>query len=147
MPLLDDDGLKIVIDVNKQERVYNAGNGKPRQTASTADGYVLQTRPMTADEWREKLETNINANPDKYYQRFEVSRLADELSEFAYELYETAQDIHNAGRTGRYYRNTAACRKWNSLCPYYCFCSGQANIDNLPEEFRVAENAHEELVE
>ncbi len=145
VPLLDDDDLKIVLDA-EGERVYNKTNKKPRQTASTADGYVLQTRPMTNDEWMTKLSADIATQPEKYYQRFEVPRLQTDLDEFNDELWMIAKDIGECRRLGRWYRNTANCRMWNSVCPYYPLCAGERDISNgVPDGFRQAKTLHEEL--
>lgn len=145
VPLLDEDGYKIVLD-RDGNRVNNRNN-KPRQTASKADGYEIQTRDMTAQEWREKLRTELLNNIERYYQRFEVARLSHELGEFRFELWEIAEDIGEAMRTGRFYRNTNSCQRWGSLCPYYEFCSGQACISPLPQGWRISDVAHEELEE
>jgi len=58
VPLVDEQGAKIVHDATGQ-RVKNKDGKKWRETASTADGYVLQTRPETAQEYREELEKQL----------------------------------------------------------------------------------------
>ncbi len=141
--LTDEQGIKVVLDEQGQ-RVLKA-NGEPRQTGDTAKGYTLQTRPMTAEEWDNKLSADILDRPDFYYQRFEVPRLESDLKEFAYELWDIAQDINTARKNNLWYRNTGACRAWSSLCPYYGLCSGQLSTDTLPDGFRQVETVHEEL--
>ena len=143
--MLDSSGDKIVLDQDGQRILTK--QGKPRQTASTADGFELQTREMTPCEWREKLLADINGRPDYYYQRFEVPRLESDLEEFQEELWMVAKDIIECRRSNRWYRNTNNCRMYNSLCPYYGMCSGETDISNgCPDGFRQAESAHEELV-
>jgi hypothetical protein len=144
VPLLDDAGLKIVLD-ETGERVFKS-NGEPRQTADTAKGYTLQTRDMPPEEWAAKLEQDINERPEFYYQRFEVPRLESDLAEFKAELWDIAQDIHHCRKHNLYYRNTSNCRVFNSLCPYYRICSGELSVENgVPAGFRQAETVHEEL--
>ena len=122
-------------------------NGKPRQTADTEKGYVLQTRSMTADEWREKLSADIAERPEYYFQRFEVPRLDSDIEEFKEELYMCAKDILECRRTKRWYRNTANCMAYSSVCPYYPLCAKERDMSNgCPEGYRVAESLHEELV-
>lgn len=145
VPVLDDDDFKIVLDENN-ERVYNA-NEKPRQTASTKDGYSIKVRLMTPQEWAEKLSTHITDNMERYYQRFEVPRMADDLAEFNVELWQIAKDILECRNLGRWYRNTSNCKMWNSLCPYYVLCAGERDLSNgVPAGFRQVETVHEELV-
>jgi hypothetical protein len=50
IPMLDVDGVKIVLDANRQ-RVKNKDGKSWRQTSDTEKGYVLQTRPMEPEEW------------------------------------------------------------------------------------------------
>lgn len=145
VPLTDVEGIKIVLDITG-ERVFNA-NGKPRQTSDTDKGYVLQTRDMTCDEWQQKLSADIASRPEYYFQRFEVPRLDADLVEFCHELWDISQDVNNCRRNNLWYRNTGNCRNYNSVCPYYGFCSGELSVENLPETFRIAETAHEELEE
>jgi hypothetical protein len=139
--VLDEEGLKIVTDENG-ERVYNK-NGSPRQSAG--NGYTMQTRDMQPHEWQEKLQADIDSRPEFYFQRFEVPRLESDIQEFQAELWDIAKDIHLCRKNNLYYRNTSACRNYNSLCPYYGFCSGELIIDPLPEGYRRADKVHEEL--
>lgn len=144
VPVLDAEGLKIVND-NTGQRVLN-GNGSPRQTASTANEYVILVRPMRPDEWADKLTVHIKADPERYFQRFEVPRMADDLEEFNTELWMSAQEIMTCRRLGRWKRMTGSCRKWNSLCPYYPLCAGERDLSNgVPAGFRQVLTVHEEL--
>ena len=144
VPLTDNDGLKVVLDADGC-RVMN-GNGKPRQTADTAMGYVLQTRPMTPEEWRQKLASDILERPEYYYQRFEVPRLDCDLERFNIELSMVAKDILECRRRKHWYRNTNNCRMYSSICPYYPLCSGEVDAEHgCPQGFRQSETFHEEL--
>lgn len=144
--MTDENGLKIVLDANGQ-RVFKK-DGQPRQTGSTDDGYVLQSRPMTPDEWYIKLVDDISARPEFYYTRFEVPLLETDIEQFKSELWDTAQDIMTCRNKSRWYRNTNSCRRFNRLCSYYGLCSGQIDASNgVPAGFRQSENAHEELSE
>jgi CRISPR/Cas system-associated exonuclease Cas4 (RecB family) len=59
VPLLDDNGCKIVTDIATGERVYNA-NGTPRQSAG--NGLKLETRTETSEEFVERLREDIRNN-------------------------------------------------------------------------------------
>ncbi len=132
VPKLDDNGLKVVLDTT-QNRVFNA-NGKPRQTASTKDNWKIHTRPMTTDEWGEKLNADIGARPEYYYARQEIPRLDGDLDDYAYELWDIAHTIRDARNNDRWYRT--ANRDTCSWCSYYGRCTRKCNpSDTLPEGF------------
>lgn len=141
VPALDADGLKVVLD-ETGARATNK-NGSPRQTAG--EGLTLQARPMTPDEWREKLAADIASRPEYYFDRFEVPRLQQDLDEYSHELWWIADAIRNCRRTGHWFRNTSSCRKFNRLCPYYVLCAGLVDTAGVPAGFRQAGCAHEEL--
>ena len=144
VPELDEDGLKIVVDEDGNR--IRASTGRWRQTADSAGHWVVLTRPMTPEEWREKLTDDIQFRPSYYYARFEVPRLESDLAEFETELWMCAKDILECRRLKRWYRNTNHCRLYNSLCAYYPLCSGRVDTTNgCPSGFRVAETDHEEL--
>lgn len=167
VPVLDADGLKIVLDANGQ-RVLNASTkakkscetckgdgltdagkdcpctlGKPRQTADTAAGYVLQTRPMTPAEVETRIYEDIQTRPDWYFQRQPVPRLDAEIMEHAEEVWGHAQDLIAARRAQRWPRNSGACLLYGSACKFLPLCSGH----DTPESDRWVrkENVHAEL--
>lgn len=144
VPVLDEHKLKVVHNPDGS-RAYTKQH-KPRQTADVAAGQVLETRPMTPKQWGAKLTTDIASRPAYYYQRFEVPRLDSDLEEYRHELWWIADSIRQCRNSGHWFRNTSSCRKYNSLCPYYPLCAGQADITaGVPAGFRQAEVAHEEL--
>lgn len=144
IPLLDDDGQKIVLDATGQ-RVYTK-QGKPRQTGDAASGYVLQTRPETPAEYGERLLADIGARPDYYYQRREVPRMDDDLVECQYELWQQAQQLIEMRRHGRWYRHvTRACNQ----CEFAGLCLNNVQVDpaSPPSGFTILTDVHPELRE
>jgi hypothetical protein len=143
VPFLDADGLKIVYTENG-ERVFNA-NGKPRQTASTNNGYILQNIPMTVEDWGTKLNTDIGERPEFYYARQEIPRLDGDIEDYQHELWEIAHTIRDARNGNRHYRtaNKDTC----SWCAYYGLCTSKydPSTDSLPEGFEIVINRHPEL--
>lgn len=144
VPLLDSGGIKIVLDRNG-ERV-RTGKGAFRQTGSTEDGYILQTRPMTIEEWGEKLTNDIAERPDFYFQRIEVPRLDQDLYEYQSEIWEIQQAIRTAQKSGHWFRtvNKNTC----SFCPYFDICASGRVIDRNatpPEGFEFVDDLHPEL--
>lgn len=146
VPVLDESKDKIVLD-RDGKRVYTKQH-KPRQTASIADEWTVQTLPMTRKQWGGKLDRDILERPEFYYQRFEVPRLDADLEEFQHELWDMAQDINQCHKTGRWYRRTSACRNYSRLCDYYPLCVGECDTTaGCPAGFRQAETVHEELAD
>jgi hypothetical protein len=145
IPLLDDEGFKIVLDANN-ERVYTKDGKKPRQTALTADGWVLQTRVMNPHEWAEKLTEDIAQRPEYYYGRREIARLDSELVEAMEEFWDVQKAIADAQNKNAWYRTVS--RDTCPYCPFFSLCSSKFAPDMpLPVGFVRVENRHQELGE
>jgi hypothetical protein len=145
VPLVDESGTKIVLD-QSGERVKTKDGKKWRQTGDAELGYVLQTRPMTVEEWGEKLTADIIERPDFYFARVEVPRLDQDVAEFQSELWDVQLAIREAQKTGRHYRTVS---KQCVYCPYFAICSENQVVraDNPPIGFVVLSNRHPELGE
>lgn len=143
IPLLDDDGQKVVLDA-AGERVFTK-QGKPRQTSDTAAGYVLQTRLETPAEFGARLLADIGERPDYYYQRREVPRLADDLEECRYELWQQSQQLIEMRRHGRWYRNVA--HNTCAYCQFAGLCLNNVHVtpENPPSGFTILADVHPEL--
>lgn len=172
IPLLDDEGRKIVLDAQGQ-RVFNrlkpnkkckwcrgsgtiegdepdepcpciCTRGKPRQTGDKEKGYVLQSRPMTRKEWGERLLADIGERPDFYYARHEIARLDDDIDEMMEEVWDVQQTIRNAQKTGRWFKTVGHdnCK----YCPFFAMCvSKTIPTDHVPDGFVKLDNPHPEL--
>lgn len=97
------------------------------------------------EEYRDRLREHIAENPDRYYQRGEVVRLADQEEEAAYDAWQTARLIREAKSTGHHIRNPDACSRWGRTCFAFDACTGLTSLDN-PAQFRRVE-IHSELTE
>jgi hypothetical protein len=67
VPVLDEHGNKVVLDA-QGERVRTA-QGKWRQTGDTVQGFVLQTRPETIEEFQQRVAGVVTEAPEKYFAR------------------------------------------------------------------------------
>lgn len=142
VPILDANGIKIVLD-RDNVRVFNK-NGAPRQTGDTALGYEIQTRPMTSDEWGEKLTADIQDRPDYYFARVEIARLDQDLKECAFELWDIQKTIRDAQVNDRWYRtcNKNTC----GFCAFFSPCTqGWKRGDRTPIGFQIVGDLHPEL--
>lgn len=142
VPVLDELGAKIVLN-ERGERVRTE-RGQWRQTGDKEKGYVLQTRPMTVDEWGDKLTNDISERPDFYFGRVEVPRLDQDLAEYEAELWEIQLAIRDAQKSGHWYRtvNKNTC----GYCPYFDVCTSGIKLNGIPPEgFEFVYDRHPEL--
>jgi hypothetical protein len=143
IPLRDADGAKVVLDANGQ-RVRTKDGKKWRETASTEDGYVLQTRIETPAEYEQRLFDEVVSNPDKYFQRGEIVRLEADEREAAQDAWQLTQAMRDSERTGSHPRNPDACTRYGRTCAFFDVCCGTASLDDTSRFTRVA-NVHQEL--
>lgn len=143
VPLVDDEGVKIVHDATGA-RVRTKDGKKWRQTGDTDLGYVLQTRPETPEEYRERLIEAIAENPTKFFQRGEVIRLEAEMHEAMLEVWQQGKTIRENQTAGRHLRNPDACRQFGHTCAFFDVCAGQASLDDTTRFTRL-DDVHPEL--
>lgn len=144
VPILDAQGLKIVLDTSGKRVTTKAG--KWRQTGDADAGYVLQSRPETPEEYGLRCLEAIAENPDRYYSRGIVVRLESDEREAAVDTWNTATQMREARRLNVYPRNPDSCVSWGRECDYLNVCAGMASLDD-PLFFRFEEDVHEELAE
>lgn len=128
VPQLDEHGNKIVLDGNG-ERV-RTGQGKWRQTGDKEQGFVLQTREETVDEYRLRLTEVVSKNLDKYYGRAEVVRLEAELDESRADIWAIAKELREDELANRAPRNPDACERFGRMCSFFDVCTGAASLDD-----------------
>lgn len=145
IPLVDENGIKIVLDAAGQ-RVKTKDGKKWRQTGDADAGYVLQSRPETPEEYGARCLESIAENPSKYYARGVVVRLESDEREAAQDMWNTASLMRDARRLKMYARNPDSCVSWGRECDYLSVCSGMMDL-NDPLFFRFEEDIHEELAE
>ncbi len=141
VPVLDDDGAKVVLDADGQ-RVRTKDGKKWRETGDSAQGYTLQVRPETPEELYARLKADIAAQPDRYFRRQPVPRLESDLVEYLSDMWAVGREIAEAQVTRRWPRNSRSCDNYGT-CPYFEVCAGRESIDN-PHVFRRGE-IHPEL--
>ncbi len=146
VPILDESKLKIVLDTSGERVLTKQGN--PRQTGNTAEGYVLQTRPMTGPEWSHKLLEDIGNRPEFYYARQEIARLDLDVDECLEALWDVQKVIRDAQLRNRWYRTVG--RDSCPWCPWFGLCTSRYNPADdarIPEGFVKLDCVHPELEE
>lgn len=144
VPLLDEEGLKIVVDADGDRVLTKAGS--PRQTADAAKGYTLQTREMAPPEWACKLVEDIGKRPEFYFARVEVVRLDADVAQFESELWDLQRVMRGAQTKGQWYRTVG---RDCPYCPYWGPCSSRIDPKDgeVPDGFVKLETVHPELEE
>lgn len=100
--------------------------------------------PETPEEFEARCMAAIGEEPGRYYQRGSVVRLEQEMDDALFDIWQTAQQLREAERLGRFPRNPDACEKWGRVCPYFGVCSGEASLEDA-SQFRRLEQPHPEL--
>lgn len=147
VPILDADGVKVVLD-QAGDRVRTKDGKKWRESADSAAGYVLQSRPETPEEWGQRLHADVAANPDKYFARREIPRTDMDLAEARRDLWDHAQVLHQCDTGNRWPRNSSACVGFGR-CHFLDLCSANWNPDeseSVPEGFVRVLDTHQELI-
>lgn len=143
VPLVDDNGIKIVHDL-EGNRVRNANGKTWRQTGDSDKGYFVQSRAMSPEEWGQKLTEDICNRPGYYFARVEIPRLDSDVSEFLAEVWDIQQQVRQAQRESLWYRSVG---NHCQFCTYFEQCSTNQLIDLRfpPQGFEVVKNRHPEL--
>lgn len=142
VPVLDEHGNKIVHD-SKGERVRTK-QGKWRQTGDTAEGFVLQTRLETPEEFQERIAGIIAEAPEKYFSRGEVHRLEQELADGITDVWQLGQSLRDEELAERFPRNPDACIQPGRTCPFFAACAGEASLDDQ-RLYARSDDVHPEL--
>ena len=98
----------------------------------------------TPAEYRQRIVEAMAPEGDKYFRRGEVIRLEAEMAEAMWDVWQVAQQIHEADSNGRYPRNPDACSSFGRACPFLDLCTGLAYADDT-SRFRREANVHPEL--
>jgi hypothetical protein len=111
-----------------------------------ADGQLYANQRLedeTPEQFGARIRTAIAAEPERYYQRGTVVRLAAEEKDAAWDLYQTVRMIRESEKLDLWPRNPEACLRFGT-CPYFDVCTG---VQDIEDElfFRKVETKHEEL--
>lgn len=105
----------------------------------------------TPDEYELRIVEDIVADPDKYFQRGLVVRLADEARAAAEDAWTVGRWIREAqleadagAGEAAWPRNPDSCHQYGSHCDYWAICSGQAEPTD-PTLYEVGDRANAEL--
>lgn len=150
MPVLDEQGLKVVLDATGNRVIKK--DGTPKQTADKDKGEVLQAKAETPDQFGDRLAADCKARPEFYFARREVPVLDDDMAEFEANRLAVSRMILGCKAESRKSKrpehgwpknlNGTTCR----MCEFCQFCLQNVAVDvaHPPSGFVVGE-AHSEL--
>ena len=144
--LLDEDGLKIVVDADGNRVMKN--DGKPRQSGDPAKGWYLKTRPETGAEFEERCFNQLTSEPGFLIEEerfFNVGRMEDAQRW----LWSVSKRILSNRNTGHWLRNEHACWIFNRSCEFMPICqtacAGGDPQEIIKCEFERVGTGHVEL--
>lgn len=143
IPLLDEDGVKIVLDA-EGERVRTKDGKKWRESADSTQGYVLQTREETPQEYHARVLEEIRADTSRYFALKEIPRLDTDLLEYMQDAWALSQQILYFRRANLWPRNPSACTAFGK-CEFFELCSGRASVDGIRYQKKTRVHAELEL--
>jgi len=83
---------------------------------------IRKRRDETNTDFCQRLMSEFQWFPDKYYTRHWEYRNAEELELFRQDMYKFSYEIKRRIRRQDWYRNTEQCWNFNSECPYLKIC-------------------------
>lgn len=133
--------------IKKEMNAANKKAEKAGEPVQEIPQYVLDGAEATVQESLELYECRLARdcieNGSKYYQRKEITRLDQDIAEYAGELWDVAQSMLHARNNQANYRNSGACMTYGSPCEYLGVCSGFDSIDS--PNWERSESVHSEL--
>jgi hypothetical protein len=150
VPVLDEAGLKIVVD-SAGQRVMKK-NGEPKQSADAGKGESVKTCAETLEAFSERLLQDCKERPEFYFARREVPILVQDLEAFVDQRLEIGKQIlHYRARERKvgiagWPRNVQYWTCGAMKCPYEGFCLQGMDVDPTnPPVGMTIRKGHDEL--
>ena len=145
VPILDENGLKIVQDQNGA-RMTTVDGKKWRQTADAEKGWAVASRPETPQELFDRTYQEISARPFSYFVQRDIARSDADLLEYMNDAWSQSQQILWFRRRNLWPRNPSACTQYNT-CEFFELCSGRSTIDGIRYAKKAAKHSELQMQE
>ena len=148
VPELDENGLKIVICDETGERALNK-NGTPRQTGG--DGFTIQGRMETDEEYAGRMKADILADPTRWFAQRDVYVTDDQLEEFAAHRSACARQIlanreaaKGMAKPAQAWPRNVDSGRCRNMCDFCGFCLQGWSVEAgmLPEGYTIKQHGH-----
>lgn len=100
----------------------------------------------TPEEYRLRLRADIEADPSRYFARYEVPRTESQLRDFLQDAWDQGRSMREGHIAGRAARNPEACFAYGR-CPMWDACSTGADPADMPDRYRHLDHVHPELTD
>lgn len=138
----------ILYDIIKKPGIRPLSATPEESRKYTKEGKLYANQRETdesASDYYDRLWSYIDANPERYYARYNIPRTDDDLNEWREEIIDTMKEMQESYKKDRKSRNTSACLAFGR-CPYLDVCHSGIEIGgSVPPSFRKVEKIHEEL--
>lgn len=139
------DGCLYDVIVRPAQRPLKATPEESRKYTKTGALYANQrAEDETPDEFEQRIIAVVAEDPNRFFARADIVRFEHELQESRLDVYYVGTQIRDQVRTGIAPRNTNACQRYGSDCPFLPVCSG---VDSLDSGNYVKAELHPELSE
>lgn len=98
----------------------------------------------TADEYRQRVWEDIQAAPEKYFQRRHVSRTDKDILDYLGDLWAEGRMMREAELAERAPRNPDSCHRFGT-CPFWSACAYGVRLEDHPDLYERVEDVHPEL--
>jgi len=115
----------------------------------TKDGRLYATQrevAETPDEYRTRIRESIEGEPDRYFARRSIPRMASQMREFMEDAWVMATMMRESERRGFAPRNPDACNRFGQ-CAFWGVCSTGSSCADFPTDYIQSAEKNPELVE
>lgn len=101
----------------------------------------------SVEEYQNRVADEVIAEPSNYFARQLIGRLQGDAEGFMLEVWQQAEAVAAARKTGGFYKNTGNCAHFGR-CQYFDICAnGIEPVDAVASgQFRLIDTTHPELV-
>lgn len=103
-------------------------------------------RDETPDEYRARVREDIQAKPEKYYQRKPVPRTESDLKEYLSDTWALSRSMREDEIASRAPRNPDACHRFGT-CAFWDVCAYGMRPEDHPNQYVRLADVHPELQE
>lgn len=128
----------------RQEPLKATPEESRKYTAKGALYANQRAEDETPEQYRLRVRADIEANPEKYYQRKEIARTDRDIREYLLDLWDKGRMMREAELADRAPRSPDACHRFGT-CQFWPICAYGLDPADHPEMFEHVENVHPEL--
>ncbi len=132
------EGAHIEKDGNKKVQVLDHPTVDGHKV-TVVEGKKASAFQETENMYGARVHQSMTSDPEKYFQRREISRTVDELGRFEGEIFSIYKNILEMRKTGHWYKCEGSCEV-PFKCDYaskYCYVGEEISRDNVQDGFEL----------